>query len=387
MITIGRLQQPWWYQERERLLALAAHSPCYVYHEPTLAVNLDQLAQCKSLDKLFYAMKANAHDAILQFFYTSGIGFESVSCFELAKIIKLFPDIDRRRLLFTPNFAPRSEYAQALDQGVTLTVDSLYPLRHWSELFTGRRIMLRFDPQQQQVGHHPHVSTSGHATKFGIHAEQLPELLDLLAQHRVQVVGLHCHTGSGILNPAVWQRSAEFLAQLLRFFPEAVVLNMGGGLGIVQQPQQVPLDLPLFDSLLSAVKQHILINRPVEFWLEPGRFLVAHAGVLLARVTQLKRKGGIHFVGIDTGMNSLIRPPLYGAHHEVVNLTRIDQESTECFTIVGPICETGDVMAEQRYLPPTEENDVLLILDVGAYGYVMSSHYNLREPAMEFYLN
>src|SRR5690606_32248101 len=120
-----------------------------------------------------------------------------------------------------------------------------------------------------------------------------------------------------------------------------------------------------------------------QIWLEPGRLLVAQARVLLARVTQTKGKGDVQYVGVATGMNSLIRPALYGAYHDIVNLTRHGAAATEVMTVVGPICETGDRLGSDRLLPPARENDVLLIANAGAYGYVMSSRYNLREPAIE----
>ena len=118
-------------------------------------------------------------------------------------------------------------------------------------------------------------------------------------------------------------------------------------------------------------------------WLEPGRFIVAAAGVLLARVTQTKGKGDLRYVGVATGMNSLIRPALYGAHHEIVNLSRLDEPATESCTVVGPICESGDELGRDRLLPHCEEGDVLLFADAGAYGHAMSSNYNLRPPAPE----
>jgi diaminopimelate decarboxylase/aspartate kinase len=121
-------------------------------------------------------------------------------------------------------------------------------------------------------------------------------------------------------------------------------------------------------------------------WLEPGRFLVAAAGVLLARVTQLKSKAGVRFVGVATGMNSLIRPALYGSYHEIVNLTRADEPANELVSVVGPICESADVLGHDRLLPATREGDVLLIANAGAYGHAMSSQYNLRPPAEELFL-
>ena len=120
-----------------------------------------------------------------------------------------------------------------------------------------------------------------------------------------------------------------------------------------------------------------------ELWLEPGRYLVADAGVLLARVTQLKRKGDYRYVGVDTGMNSLIRPALYDAWHEIVNLSRCDEAADTLYQVVGPICESGDVLGSNRRLPECADGDVLLIAQAGAYGAAMASHYNLRAPAAE----
>jgi len=125
------------------------------------------------------------------------------------------------------------------------------------------------------------------------------------------------------------------------------------------------------------------LNREVRIWLEPGRYLVAAAGVLLARVTQLKGKGDIRYVGVATGMNSLIRPALYGAWHEIVNLSRLGEAGEHAYNVVGPICETGDVLGLDRLLPESHEDDVLLIANAGAYGAAMASRYNLREPAVE----
>jgi diaminopimelate decarboxylase/aspartate kinase len=122
----------------------------------------------------------------------------------------------------------------------------------------------------------------------------------------------------------------------------------------------------------------------LELWLEPGRYVVASAGALVTTVTQIKGKGAVRYVGVSTGMNSLIRPALYGAYHEIANLSKADQAPSDVVTVVGPICETGDRLGVDRLLPPTEEGDVLVIANAGAYGYVMGSNYNLRSPAIEF---
>ena len=121
----------------------------------------------------------------------------------------------------------------------------------------------------------------------------------------------------------------------------------------------------------------------LELWIEPGRYLVAAAGVLLAHVTQRKRKGDVRFVGVNVGMNTLIRPALYGAYHEIRNLSRLGDPAVEVANVVGPICESGDTLGHERPLPRSEEGDVMLIANAGAYGRAMSSEYNLRPPAAE----
>jgi bifunctional diaminopimelate decarboxylase / aspartate kinase len=161
------------------------------------------------------------------------------------------------------------------------------------------------------------------------------------------------------------------------------VIDVGGGLGVPERPDQSGLDLTRLDALMHAVRAE---HPGLEVWLEPGRFLVAAAGVLLARVTQLKAKAGVSFVGVATGMNSLIRPALYGSYHEIANLTRLEDPASELVSIVGPICESADVLGHDRLLPRTKEGDVLLIANAGAYGHTMSSHYNLRPPATELFL-
>jgi diaminopimelate decarboxylase/aspartate kinase len=152
-------------------------------------------------------------------------------------------------------------------------------------------------------------------------------------------------------------------------------------LGVPEKATDPGLDLNALGAVLSELQaQHPKLS----FWLEPGRYLVAQAGVLLAQVTQTKGKGEVQYVGVATGMNSLIRPALYGAHHEIVNLTRLNESASELVNIVGPICESGDQLGNDRLLPPSQQGDVLLIANAGAYGFAMSSWYNLREPAREF---
>jgi diaminopimelate decarboxylase/aspartate kinase len=302
-----------------------------------------------------------------------------VSPGEIARVLEVLPEIDRKRVLFTPNFAPRNEYEHALELGVWVTLDNLFPLKQWAKTFTGRDIFVRIDTGQGR-GHHEHVRTAGVHSKFGIPLFEIDELADAALQAGARIVGLHAHTGSGVLTPNAWLDTGKQLLKLLERLPDVRYIDVGGGLGVPEKLGQPGLDLRALDAALAEVKQGASGR---SLFLEPGRFIVAQAGVLLARVTQTKGKGEVQYVGVGTGMNSLIRPALYGAYHDIVNLTRLGRPATELVTVVGPICETGDRLGSDRLMQPAKEGDVLLIANAGAYGYAMSSRYNLREPAPE----
>jgi diaminopimelate decarboxylase/aspartate kinase len=180
-----------------------------------------------------------------------------------------------------------------------------------------------------------------------------------------------------------WRDVYVQLASLAERIGSVHILNIGGGLGVPARRDEQALDLGVLGAALAEVKT---AYPQFELWAEPGRYLVADAGILLCRVTQLKRKGDVRYVGVDAGMNSLIRPALYEAYHEIANLSRLHESTSELVQVVGPICESGDVLGSNRRLPPTREGDVLLIAQAGAYGAVMASHYNLRDPAAEIVL-
>jgi diaminopimelate decarboxylase/aspartate kinase len=373
----------WWRTRRAQLLTLAAGHDCaYVYDLAVVDAAAAALTALQSVDRVLYAIKANPHPAILRLLAEQGIGFECVSRGEIEHLRASVPQLAATRILFTPNFAPREEYAWALEQGVTVNIDNLYVLREWGELFRGHSVFIRIDTGTGR-GHHQHVRTAGAHAKFGIPADEIGEVVRLAERHDVSVIGLHAHSGSGIFDARNWSQAAAQLLQLAPHFPRLQVINVGGGLGVSDGHGHPGLDLSHLDAVLAAA----VGQRPgIAVWLEPGRYLVAAAGVLLARVTQTKSKGDVHYIGIATGMNSLIRPALYGAWHEIVNLTRLDEPATLNADVVGPICESADFLGRDRLLPPSSAGDVLLIANAGAYGHAMSSHYNLRAPAPELLL-
>jgi diaminopimelate decarboxylase/aspartate kinase len=371
---------PWWRTRRGELIELASRqSPCYAYDIDSVRAQARALrGRVPSVDRWFYAIKANAHRDILRALVGEGFGLECVSPGELERAA----EIDKASLLFTPNFAPRDEYAKAFASNIPVTVDNSHALQHWPQVFAGRDIFLRIDLGHGR-GHHDKVKTGGANSKFGVSLDELPEFRRIAAANNVRIVGLHAHLGSGILDVAHWKEVYVQLASLAEKIGSVHTLNIGGGLGVPSRADEDALDLDALERALAEVKA---AYPQFALWAEPGRYLVADAGVLIARVTQLKSKGDVRYVGIDAGMNSLIRPALYDAYHEIVNLSRIDDVASCLVQVVGPICESGDVLGSNRRLPPTREGDVLLIAQAGAYGASMASHYNLREPAREVVL-
>jgi diaminopimelate decarboxylase/aspartate kinase len=367
----------WWQRKREALLAAAAHgTPRYVYDLDTVRERARGLSAAGAVDRRFYALKANPNAEVLRALEAEGFGFECVSQAELDHVFATFPGIDPTRVLFTPSFAPRGEYAAALARDAWVTVDSPFPLREWPELFRGKQLVLRIDPGFG-LGHHEKVRTGGKQAKFGLAAEALPEMLEAVRAAGARVSVLHAHVGSGITDVAHWPEVYAQLAELAEQIGGVSAIDVGGGLGIAYEPDGEAFDVEAFGRAMAQIKaawpQYAL-------WIEPGRYLVAESGVLLARVTQITEKLGLRRLGVDAGMNALLRPALYEAWHEIANLSRDEESPTLDFDVVGPICESGDVLGKRRALPAaTREGDVIVIADAGAYGHVMASRYNLRE--------
>ena len=196
-----------------------------------------------------------------------------------------------------------------------------------------------------------------------------------------RITVLHAHVGSGILDIGHWPQVYAQLVNIADRIGTVSAIDVGGGIGVPYEPGGDPFDVLAFGRAMAEIKsawpQYAL-------WIEPGRYLVAEAGVLLAKVTQVSEKLGVRRIGADAGMNALLRPALYNAWHEIVNLSRLDDPAGRAAEIVGPICETGDVLGRRRPLPATTvENDVLLVANAGAYGFVMANRYNLRELPQE----
>ncbi len=366
----------WWRGRREQLLTLAAQgTPRYVYDLATVRERARSLTATVAVDRCFYAIKANPHPAILKAIIGEGFGLECVSQGEFEHVFASLPELSPGRVLFTPSFAPRREYEAAFTRGIIVTLDNIEALQRWPEVFRGRTIWLRIDLGHGE-GHHEKVRTGGVAAKFGLPMTRFDAFIEEARKLDVRISGLHAHLGSGIEDPQHWRGVYAHLAGLADSVGTIETIDIGGGLPIPYTPESPDFDLALWRSGLEEIKSAYPRYGLV---IEPGRYLVAESGALLLAVTQVIEKDGVLRIGCDAGMNALMRPAMYEAYHGIFNLSRLDDGETAAFDVVGPVCESSDVLGRGRTLPvDTVEDDVMLVADAGAYGMAMANTYNLR---------
>jgi diaminopimelate decarboxylase/aspartate kinase len=367
---------PWWVGKREPLLAIAANAtPTYAYDLATVRNRARDLASIDAIDRRFFAIKANPHPAILRTLVEEGFGLECVSIGELEHVFRHVPSLSPERVVFTPSFAPRKEYEAAFAMGVTVTLDNVEALHNWPDVFRGRTIWLRLDIGHGG-GHHAKVNTGGVAAKFGLSLQRFDEFVEQAQKLGVRISGLHAHMGSGIDDPRHWRLVYAELAGMADSVGTIESIDIGGGLPVAYTPDAEDFDLVAWRAGLEEIRA---AYPRFQLVVEPGRFMVAECGVLLLHATQVVEKDGVRRVGCDAGMNALARPAMYGAYHGIHNLSRLSDVDTLEFDVVGPICESGDVLGHSRQLPAaTAEGDVILVADAGAYGMAMASTYNLR---------
>lgn len=360
-------------------------TPLFVYNSDLVLERYRDLYRYITWPKLrvHYAMKANYCPALLQDLRGAGASLDTVSPGEvaLARRLGFTPD----RLLYTANNLTDAEVAQVMAEGVLMNFDSLSRLERFGKAYPGARVCLRFNPDVTD-GHSAKVSTAGDLTKFGILMGDLPQALAIVKQHRLQVVGLHEHTGSGLTKKESVYRSMKHLLALAtpENFPDLTFVDFGGGFKVPYKPDDEHYDYAAFGAEITRIFSEFCASygRELDMYFEPGRYLVAESGVLLVTINTLKANKTRLIAGCDSGFPQLIRPVMYDAYHHVTNLTNPHGEPG-VYDLVGNICETGDRFAEQRTLPAVREGDVLAIHNAGAYCYAMGGVYNVRPMPAE----
>lgn len=362
-------------------IAKAVGTPFYLYSHHTLTSHF------QAVDTAFasiphitaFAVKANPNLAILRLFAKLGGGADIVSGGELFRALKA--GVPRGKIVFAGVGKTREEIAEALRAKILLfNVESDQELRAIDEvarrLKTRARISLRVNPHIDPKTH-PYISTGLKQSKFGIDIDTALDHYKLASGLRgVEVVGVHHHIGSQLtqVQPFVeaLARVLELVDRLGAYGIAIRYLDMGGGLGIPYQDETPPSPREMADAVLP-----LLRGRDLTLIIEPGRVLVGNAGILVTKVLYTKEGGAKNFVVVDAGMSDLIRPSLYEAYHEIRPVRRTSR-APKVVDVVGPICESGDFLAQDRDLPACEPGELLAVMSAGAYGFAMASRYNSR---------
>lgn len=329
-----------------------------------------------------YACKSNTNLSILKKMLELGTGLDTVSINEIKMglMVGFAPD----QIVFTPNCVDFSEITEAVDLGVRINIENLPNLEKFADKY-GDSVpcFVRLNPQVHSQANSEKVDWWHKQSKFGIALDQLPAVHRLIAEKGLKVNGIHIHSSSVIMTPEVFLEGAKTVFDIAKQFKDLEFLDFGGGIKVEVGDGTPVIDLQELGAQFEPVFQKFCeeLGKPIELWFEPGRFLIAEAGMLLVTTNVVKRNGDTTFVGTDSGFNQLIRPMLYDAYHEILNLSN-QNGKPEKYTVVGNICEI-DNFAIHRMIPEVREGDVLALMTAGAYGFSMASNYNSRVRPME----
>jgi diaminopimelate decarboxylase len=377
------------------LLDIAAEfgTPVFVYDA---AILRRQLASLARFDRVRFAQKACANLHVLRLLRSQGACVDCVSPGELARALAagFIPGADPAEIVYTADILTDAIIDRVLSAGVPLNAGSEDMLTQLGERRRGHPVWLRINPGFGH-GHSKKVNTGGESSKHGIWHENLGEALARVDRYGLDLVGLHMHIGSGADLDHL-ARVADAMVQIVeRSGRDVRAVSGGGGLSIPYREGEAPIDpnqhFAVWDKARRRIEAHL--GHRVELEIEPGRYLAAQAGVLLAEVRATKTMGNNHFTLVDAGFNDLVRPAMYGAYHALSLLSRsvdVAGRPSRPTLVAGPICESGDVFTQDaggnpapRQLPEARVGDVMVFHDAGAYGASMSSNYNSRPLAAE----
>lgn len=392
----------------ERLAALAAthDTPLWVYDAATIRARVERLRQ---FDTVRFAQKACSNTHVLRLLRSLGVQVDAVSAGEIQRALHAGYDArsEHSGIVFTADEIDRATLALVAQHGIPVNAGSVAMIDqlgdHLGDHAGGHRVWLRINPGFGH-GHSRKTNTGGEHSKHGIWPTDIPAALEAIARHGMRLVGLHMHIGSGVDYghlERVCDAMVQHVGDVVALGHDVTAISAGGGLSVPYRAGDASVDTAHYFSLWHAARCRLAeqLGHPVQLEIEPGRFLVAEAGALLAEVRAVKEMGSNHFVLCDAGFNELVRPAMYGGHHAISVIARANAavradlglDTTRVPTVVaGPLCESGDVftqdaggVVEARDLAPAETGDLLVFHDAGAYGASMSSNYNTRPLAAE----
>ncbi len=342
-----RLIDNWWYRRKEELKSLVGKDcPLFVYNEETLNDTLFDLLALDSIDALFYPVHANSHPRILRKVFELGGGFKCISPNELTRIIELFPEIEPRKILFMPDHASGEDFEYAFHHGAHVIVKNAQTLKTCQEIFQNKEISVWIDSAGEQGGN-------------------VESILKSLAQLKASISGSYIQAGAQFQPLYDQNRMQSFLAKASTHFPEVSTLILGNGMGVSVDHEAGIIDIPVTGGQLEGLKD---MYPELKLWLEPGRHIVSHAGVLLVRVIETREYENIHYVRINMEMSPSIKDDLHGIHHKIVDLSRIDEEIPVLSRINGQEKTPGDTIGYVRGPAPVKKGDILLFTNMGACG-------------------
>lgn len=353
-------------------------TPLYIYDGEKITNQVKTLQEAFSAVplKIKYATKALSNINVLKLIRNAGAGVDAVSIEEVK--LGMMAGFSADEIMYTPSGVGFEEIREAVNLGIMINLDSLPLMEEFGQVYGGSvPACIRINPHIM-AGGNLKISTGHKESKFGISIEQLSEVLDTVEKYKLQIIGLHIHTGSDILDAEVFLQGGNVLFEAAIQFPDLEFLDFGGGFKVAYKPNDIATDVMEVGKKVGEAFQEFCkrYGRQLELWIEPGKFLVSEAGYLLVRTNLVKESPTVTFVGVDTGLNHLIRPMMYDAYHGVYNLSNSEGKKAK-YNIVGYICET-DTIAAHRELNEVKAGDLLVIKNAGAYGYSMASNYNSR---------
>jgi len=379
--------------DSNRLLRLTARygTPLWVYDAAVIRQRIQAL---KSFDTIRFAQKACSNTHILRLMREEGVVVDSVSCGEIDRALKAGyrPGSAPADIVFTADVIDACTIAKVIKYDIPVNAGSIDMLHQLGNVAPGHPVWLRINPGFGH-GHHNKVNTGGESSKHGIWHKDLPLAMEAIRKYGLRLVGLHMHIGSGVDYQHLGHVCQTMVALVKSAGHDIEAISTGGGLSVNYRDSDPVLDTANYYELWAAARREIeaFLGHPVGLEIEPGRYLMAESGLLLAKVLATKNMGRNHFVLVDAGFNDLMRPAMYGSYH-AISVVALDGGAREPrkTVVAGPLCESGDVFTQEeggvvspRMIPAAEVGDIMVFHDTGAYGSAMSSNYNSRPLAAE----